>query len=137
MAYIAAAFVERIDADPSDPSHFYARVRDYLEFDQPVPYRDGSGRFAERFLREMTRPGDAGRSLRGKSVRRLEKEDFVAIVNAGLAETLDPENRIRLELDAPRIDRSEEHTSELQSLIRISYSVLCWKQTQHTPPIRN
>src|SRR3546814_5621297 len=45
MAYIAAAFVERIDADPSDPSHFYARVRDYLEFDQPVPYRDGSGRF--------------------------------------------------------------------------------------------
>ncbi|MDF8335809.1 HNH endonuclease [Novosphingobium cyanobacteriorum] len=104
MAYIAAAFVERIDADPSDPSHFYARVRDYLEFDQPVPYRDGSGRFAERFLREMTRPGDAGRSLRGKSVRRLENEDFVAIVNAGLAETLDPENRIRLELDAPRID---------------------------------
>src|SRR3546814_20992791 len=109
MAYIAAAFVERIDADPSDPSHFYARVRDYLEFDQPVPYRDGSGRFAERFLREMTRPGDAGRSLRGKSVRRLENEDFVAIVNAGLAETLDPENRIRLELDAPRIDpRSAE-----------------------------
>src|SRR3546814_14370129 len=42
MAYIAAAFVERIDADPSDPSHFYARVRDYLEFDQPVPYSDGS-----------------------------------------------------------------------------------------------
>src|SRR3546814_17315011 len=52
----------------------------------------------------MTRPGDAGRSLRGKSVRRLENEDFVAIVNAGLADTLDPENRIRLELDAPRID---------------------------------
>src|SRR3546814_5768478 len=90
MAYIAAAVVERIDADPSDPSHFYARVRDYLEFDQPVPYRDGSGRFAERFLREMTRPGDAGRSLRGKSVRR-----------------------------------SEEHTSELQSLMRISYAVFC------------
>lgn len=104
MAYIAAAFVKRIDADPSDPSHFYARVRDYLEFDQPVPYRDGSGRFAERFLREMARPGDAGRSLRGKSVRVLENEDFVAIVNAGLAETLDPDNRIRLELDAPRID---------------------------------
>src|SRR3546814_4050668 len=24
--------------------------------------------------------------------------------------------------------RSEEHTSELQSLMRISYAVLCWKQ---------
>ena len=57
MAYIAAAFVERIDADPSDPSHFYARVRDYLEFDQPVPYRDGSGRFAEQFLRDAQDEG--------------------------------------------------------------------------------
>src|SRR3546814_2643550 len=28
-----------------------------------------------------------------------------------------------------QIDRSEEHTSELQSLMRISYAVLCLKQT--------
>src|SRR3546814_2691587 len=27
-----------------------------------------------------------------------------------------------------RQDRSEEHTSELQSLMRISYSVFCWKK---------
>src|SRR3546814_4589576 len=26
--------------------------------------------------------------------------------------------------------RSEEHTSELQSLMRISYAVLCWKKKQ-------
>src|SRR3546814_10485659 len=25
-------------------------------------------------------------------------------------------------------DRSEEHTSELQSLMRISYAVICWKK---------
>src|SRR3546814_5532201 len=28
--------------------------------------------------------------------------------------------------------RSEEHTSELQSLIRISYAVFCLKKTKHT-----
>src|SRR3546814_7863781 len=28
--------------------------------------------------------------------------------------------------------RSEEHTSELQSLMRISYAVLCLKKTTHT-----
>src|SRR3546814_3499833 len=28
----------------------------------------------------------------------------------------------------PRIGRSEEHTSELQSLMRISYAVFCWKK---------
>src|SRR3546814_6068263 len=36
----------------------------------------------------------------------------------------------------PPVDRSEEHTSELQSLMRISYAVFCLKkkiktQTQH------
>src|SRR3546814_5845374 len=28
--------------------------------------------------------------------------------------------------------RSEEHTSELQSLMRISYAVFCWKKKQKT-----
>src|SRR3546814_1960652 len=30
--------------------------------------------------------------------------------------------------DMPEIDRSEEHTSELQSLMRTSYAVFCLKQ---------
>src|SRR3546814_10557001 len=30
-------------------------------------------------------------------------------------------------------DRSEEHTSELQSLMRISYAVFCLKKKTHTP----
>src|SRR3546814_9121017 len=38
----------------------------------------------------------------------------------------------RAELDRafppPRGKRSEEHTSELQSLMRISYAVFCWKK---------
>src|SRR3546814_10512338 len=29
---------------------------------------------------------------------------------------------------APEAIRSEEHTSELQSLMRISYAVFCWKK---------
>src|SRR3546814_7859529 len=29
-------------------------------------------------------------------------------------------------------NRSEEHTSELQSLMRISYAVFCWKKTKQT-----
>jgi putative restriction endonuclease len=108
MAYIAVARVHRIDPDLTDRSHFYARVEDYLEFDQPVPYRDNTGRFAERFLRQMARPADAGRTLRGASVRLLDGPDFTAIVDMGLSETLAPENRIRLELDRPHIDPETE-----------------------------
>src|SRR3546814_7216478 len=32
---------------------------------------------------------------------------------------------------APRHERSEEHTSELQSLMRISYAVFCLKKKKH------
>src|SRR3546814_8185721 len=35
-------------------------------------------------------------------------------------------------LHRPRQGRSEEHTSELQSLIRISYAVFCLKKTKQT-----
>src|SRR3546814_5758037 len=31
------------------------------------------------------------------------------------------------------LDRSEEHTSELQSLMRISYAVFCLKKKKNTP----
>src|SRR3546814_4928609 len=31
------------------------------------------------------------------------------------------------------VDRSEEHTSELQSLMRISYAVFCLKKKHHKP----
>src|SRR3546814_8974779 len=39
--------------------------------------------------------------------------------------------------DASSASRSEEHTSELQSLMRISYAVFCLKKknTQHKQPI--
>src|SRR3546814_3626911 len=33
--------------------------------------------------------------------------------------------------------RSEEHTSELQSLMRISYAVFCLKKKKHNQPKRN
>src|SRR3546814_8800901 len=33
------------------------------------------------------------------------------------------------------LERSEEHTSELQSLMRISYAVFCLKKKTHTPQL--
>src|SRR3546814_3992150 len=36
------------------------------------------------------------------------------------------------ELVAERVGRSEEHTSELQSLMRISYAVFCLKKKKNT-----
>src|SRR3546814_15715059 len=52
-----------------------------------------------------------------------------------------PEDRVALEVVAERPvaqhfeKRSEEHTSELQSLMRISYAVFCLKKKKDTPTI--
>src|SRR3546814_6330989 len=54
--------------------------------------------------------------LRGEVHRRLHHR--LAVQVAGCAA-------------AHRLDRSEEHTSELQSLMRISYAVFCLKKKNH------
>src|SRR3546814_8390399 len=44
-------------------------------------------------------------------------------------------HRLAAAVDAGEVgveDRSEEHTSELQSLMRISYAVFCLKKKNHT-----
>src|SRR3546814_2832178 len=54
---------------------------------------------------------------------------FRSLFEADWGVALDPEPGLRIPnmLDAA-IDRSEEHTSELQSLMRISYAVFCLKK---------
>src|SRR3546814_9983009 len=44
--------------------------------------------------------------------------------------------RQRIEIEDLRRKRSEEHTSELQSLMRISYAVFCLKKKNNTNRIR-
>lgn len=104
MAYFAVAYIDRIDPDHEARGMYYARVSQFLELDRPVPYRDPNGRFAEQFLRDLPDASAAGRSLRGRSIRTLSGTDFAEIVNAGLSETFDPANAIRLELDQRHLD---------------------------------
>src|SRR3546814_1942394 len=53
--------------------------------------------------------------------------DFVQGITALARDKPHQDARLELEGKAARL-RSEEHTSELQSLMRISYAVLCLKQ---------
>src|SRR3546814_10279732 len=55
-----------------------------------------------------------------------EKERGITILSKNTAITWQG-NRINI------VDRSEEHTSELQSLMRISYAVFCLKKTNTKP----
>src|SRR3546814_1456978 len=54
---------------------------------------------------------------RGIAVLRCFTEDVASLSNAELS--------LRTGIPKPTVTRSEEHTSELQSLMRISYAVFC------------
>src|SRR3546814_4346760 len=60
----------------------------------------------------------------GGLVENLALEDIHMHVESRLAELIGPA--------AGRLHRSEEHTSELQSLMRISYAVFCLKKKKKT-----
>ncbi len=96
--YVAVARVVRIEADPVKPGHSYAFMADFLPFDRVVPLRRDSG-FFEVMLARVERPALIGRMLQGKSIRTISEAEFGAITRAGLSETLDPANAVRLELD--------------------------------------
>lgn len=102
-AYVAVASVERIEPDPERLGHYFAYVRDYLPFDAPVALRGPLG-YREARLRKVINPKDVGRALQGWSVRELLNDDFREIVNAGLGETLAPNNAVRLDLARPDMD---------------------------------
>src|SRR3546814_7897036 len=73
---------------------------------------------AKRVEAPRSRPGDN------------EVEEDEAIEDRGVAAIVDREEILRRMRDPVR-DRSEEHTSELQSLMRISYAVFCLKKKKH------
>src|SRR3546814_3688837 len=62
---------------------------------------------------------------RGKAPRNREAVEGVASAASGVAQRPNPE------VPSPGKVRSEEHTSELQSLLRISYAVFCLKKKIH------
>src|SRR3546814_5497777 len=62
----------------------------------------------------------------GMTMEKLEQELDAAVQVPGLTNLFVPPIRNRIDMLAT--GRSEEHTSELQSLMRISYAVFCLKK---------
>ncbi len=83
QAYFAVARVVSVEPDPARDDHFYARIADYLEFDRPVPFREGE-HFYEAGLRRED--GQTSKGAFGRAVRPLPDHEFDAIVHAGFAD---------------------------------------------------
>lgn len=113
MSYFGVGQVRSVRPDPTRRGLYYADIDNFLPFDQPVPWRP-NGRYWEGALRDLQVVGNAGASIRGRSVRRLEDGDFAALVGAGLRETLNPDNSRALDLGLSDIEQAAYVISEAQ-----------------------
>jgi putative restriction endonuclease len=85
QAYFAAARLLRIEKDPVLKDHYYAFVADYLEFDQPVPFREGD-RYYESSLQRQD--GKTNKGVFGRAVRFVPDHEYNLILQAGFAKVL-------------------------------------------------
>lgn len=80
QCYFATARVTRIERDPKRDDHFYAYISDYLEFTNPVPFRDGE-HFYESKLRKPD--GSTNRGRFGWNLRVIPAEEYRLICQVG------------------------------------------------------
>src|SRR3546814_2990682 len=88
----------------------------------------GVGQSINRPLDMLIFFGERSASAIGDFPYPLERQDGRIIVNAELCRRIVVARHDVRFLDARAALRSEEHTSELQSLMRISYAVFCLKK---------
>src|SRR3546814_2160863 len=97
-----------------------------LDFRYPMTTQD-HGRDPKCLRPQQKRPKLRARQHPGSLRHRL-------VLPKRPARLLSAAERTTAVLEQQRVPRSEEHTSELQSLMRISYAVFCWhKKTRILP----
>ena len=85
QAYFAVARVTGIEPDPKIAEHFYAYVSDYLELDQPVPFREGALYYESALMRT---DGQTSKGAFGRAVRPIPDREFELILAAGFGPEL-------------------------------------------------
>lgn len=83
QAYFAVAQLTKIEPDTTRPGHYYGHLAQFLEFDNPVPFRSDSASYFESGL--VKDDGSTNKGFFGRSIRLVPKDEFAAIVQAGFS----------------------------------------------------
>lgn len=85
QSYFATARVNRIEPDPLRSDHFYAFVSEFLEFDRPVPFKEGTRYFEAGLERD---DGKTNKGAFGRAVRAISDAEYDLILHSGFTRTL-------------------------------------------------
>src|SRR3546814_8654783 len=104
--------------------------------DTLVPYTTLFRSAAARRVEHEAVAADAGRFRLDHALHREGRHRRVHGVAAGAQHVQRRQGRQAVGSRRHAVERSEEHTSELQSLMRLSYAVFCLKK-KHTKNMQN
>ena len=129
QSYFATARLVDIRPDPARADHYYGYVRDYLEFDKPVRFREGSFYF-ERNLQKADGTTNKGRF--GRAVRPIRDAEYHLILQAGFSD-LAPAGWRLMERDpveterriVERISRRPFRDRVFSTAVRAAYDNTC------------
>lgn len=85
QSYFATARLVSIERDNIHENHYYAFVSDYLEFDQPVPFKEGHHYYENGLKRD---DGKTNKGAFGRAVRLIPDKEYDLILQAGFAKAL-------------------------------------------------
>jgi putative restriction endonuclease len=85
QSYFGVARVTAIVEDDALANHYYALVDDYLDFDRPVPFSEGSDYYESALKKE---DGSTNKGAFGRAVRAIPDEEFDRILKSGFAPIL-------------------------------------------------
>jgi putative restriction endonuclease len=127
QAYFAVALVTAVREDPAKRDHFYAEISHYLEFDQPVPFREAD-HYYESLLRKPD--GSTSKGAFGRAVRNVPDEEFRLILQAGFATMVEPWEKADAIMaeEHPLIEqlvRRRFRDRAFQRRIRVAYNNTC------------
>jgi putative restriction endonuclease len=86
QSYFATARLLRIEQDPVHENPYYAFVSDYLEFDRPVPFKEGQHYYENSLQRD---DGKTNKGAFGRAVRLLGDREYDLILKAGFIKALE------------------------------------------------
>ena len=85
QAYFATARLLRIERDPVREKHYYAFVSDYLEFDHPVPFKEGQHYYESSLQRD---DGETNKGAFGRAVRLIPDKEYDLVLQIGFMKAL-------------------------------------------------
>jgi len=135
QVYFGTARLSSIESDPGKADHYYAFMSDYLEFEKPVPFKEGALYF-ESSLKKAD--GSTNKGAFGRSVRTMPDEEYDLILRAGFSEIIGSSNAYdqaqkglaedQLEFERPIVERliaRPFRDAAFSKIVRSAYEETC------------